>query len=118
MHEFTIVQQMVERLLARLREDGIEDVRRVRVRRDSTFSAEALRQSWELVIEGTPLERAELVVEDVVVEHACSACGRRQTITSADLVHHLFFCPACGQADEIEEARGLQVLDVSVGTNG
>ena len=114
MHEFAIVQSLVERVTDELRERGLASARCVRVRRDSTFSSEALRLSWEVLVKGTSLANAELDIEDVLVEHTCSACGRKQTITSKDLVHHLFFCPNCGQADEIEEAHGLALIEITV----
>jgi len=113
-HEYSVVQQLVERLLVYLRERGIGQVTQVRVRRDSTFSADALRQSYELLTRQTALEGAGLVIEEFAVEHTCSECGHKQTIASDDLIHHLFFCPACGAADEIEEAHGLSLLGVTV----
>jgi len=114
MHEYSIVQQLVEKLLAYLKDNGVRKVKEVRVRRDSTFAADALQQSYELLTQGTALEGAALVIEDFAVEHSCSACGHKQTISSEDLIHHVFFCPKCGAADEIEEAHGLKLIDVTV----
>ena len=42
---------------------------------------------------------------------ACG-CGHRQLITADDLIGHLFVCPSCGAAREIEHTDDLVVLAV------
>jgi Zn finger protein HypA/HybF involved in hydrogenase expression len=111
MHEFAIVQSLVRELIDHLGREGIEKVASVRLRRGSTFSDEALRQSYLALSKGTILEGSELSVEMVNLNFRCP-CGHAQVITSDDLVGHMFVCPACGKVKEIDEAHDLELVDV------
>ena len=53
---------------------------------------EALLSAYDLAREGTPLARAELVVEEVPVVVYCPACAAERTPPSA----WELCCPACG----------------------
>jgi len=39
-------------------------------------------------------------------------CGHEQTITADDLIGHMFVCPQCGRAQEIDEAHDLELFEV------
>ena len=111
MHEYGVVRELVERILAAL-QDG-PGVKEVRVRRCSTFAEGPLRQAFEMLARGTPLEGAALEVEELVVEVTCGQCGISRTVTADDLVGHFYICADCGAAREIEEAHGLELLAVT-----
>jgi hydrogenase nickel incorporation protein HypA/HybF len=51
----------------------------------------ALEFSFELVAEGTPVEGAELKIEDVPARVACRECTRESRVTEFPLV-----CASCG----------------------
>jgi len=63
--------------------------------------------------QNTPLQDAQLIIEELAVEHKCRNCGYKQTLTPDDLIGHLYICPECGESEEIDEAHGLQLLEVT-----
>ncbi len=113
MHEFSIVQQLVDQLVKEAKTRGASEVKEVHLRRGSTFAEAPLRQSFQILSENTPLQNAELVIEEFSVEYKCESCGHQQIISADDLIGHLFVCPECGAAHEIEEAHGLELVSVT-----
>jgi len=111
MHEFSIVESMIKRLLNRLAADRVSKVARVVFRRSSAFSEEILRQTFAIRSAGTPLAEAELVVEIAILQHTCD-CGHTDQVNSEDLVGHMFVCPNCGTICEIAEAHDLELIEV------
>ena len=113
MHEFSIVQQLVERLLHEAKTRESTAVKEVHLRRGSTFAEAPLRQAYQILSENTPLQNANLIIDEFSVEYKCENCGHNQVITSDDLIGHLYVCPECGNAHEIEEAHGLELVSVT-----
>ncbi|MEZ4670598.1 MAG: hydrogenase maturation nickel metallochaperone HypA [Anaerolineae bacterium] len=111
MHEFGIVEGIVEHVLPRLESAQVEHVASVQFRRGSAFSEEALRQAYEAVTQGTPLEGAELLIDTVNLDYECP-CGYQQVITSDDLEGHMFICPMCGAVHEVNEAHDLELIEI------
>ncbi|MEW5702612.1 MAG: hydrogenase maturation nickel metallochaperone HypA [Candidatus Zixiibacteriota bacterium] len=114
MHEYSVVQQLVEKLLVELARQGVTSVKAIHVRCGSTFKEEPLRQALVMLSDQTPLAGVEIVVDEYTVEHTCVACGHTETVHADDLIGHLFVCPSCGTPKEIEEAHGLQLVGVTV----
>jgi hydrogenase nickel insertion protein HypA len=114
MHEYSIVQQLVNQLAAQLQTEGVERVKSIHLRRGSTFAEDPLRFALEVLSENTPLAGAEVVIDAYSVEHVCASCGRSQVVTPDDLVGHIFICPVCGTAKEIDEAHGLELVSVTL----
>lgn len=112
MHEYSIVQELVDKLLHQMDEKGIKSVKQVHLRRGSTFAEAPLQQAFLIMTENTPLEGAELVIDSFNVEYKCKSCDHTQVVTSDDLIGHLYVCPECGEAVEMEEAHGLELLDI------
>lgn len=112
MHEVSIVQALIENIDSQLASQNIERALSVRVRRGSTFSADALEQSFASLAPGTRLEDAELLVDTFDTRFICAQCGHSQTITSDDLTGHFFLCPVCDAVQEIDEAHDLELLEV------
>ena len=113
MHEFAIVESMVNQTLTLLPDAEAGEVTSVRFRRGSTFSEDALRQSFEALTKGTALENALLIIETVDLQFHCT-CGHQQVVTSDDLIGHMFVCPSCGAVTEIDEAHDLELVEVLV----
>lgn len=111
MHEFSIVEAMIGKVVATLPTTKPGTVRALHFRRGSTFSEASLRLAFEMVSKGTVLENAELIVDTVNHEYHCT-CGYQQVVTSDDLMGHMFVCPQCGAIREIDEAHDLTLLDV------
>jgi hydrogenase nickel incorporation protein HypA/HybF len=113
MSEYSLVQELVEKLLAEVRSKGLTSVKEIRLRRGSMFSEEPLQQAFHIMSENTPLEGAQLVIEAFNIEHKCKSCGYTQVLTPDDLIGNLYICPECGADIEIEETRGLQYLGMA-----
>ena len=64
----------------------------------------ALSFSFELVAEGTPVEGAQLEMEEVPVVAECRGCGEQSQLESFPLQ-----CTACGRFD-LEILRGEELL--------
>ena len=110
-HEYSIVESLVEQVLKKLEGAGNAKVTKLRFRRGSAFSEEALFQAFEAHSAGTLLEGVTLEVETVNLAHKCS-CGNEQIINSDDLVGHMFICPVCGTIREVDEAHDLELLEI------
>jgi Zn finger protein HypA/HybF involved in hydrogenase expression len=113
MHEFSVVQQLIERLLEEARRRGGAKVREVRLRRGSTFAEGPIQQAFQIMAENTPLADAQLIIEEFSVEHTCAKCNHKQVLTPDDMIGHLYICPECGNSHEIDEAHGLQLVGVA-----
>jgi hydrogenase nickel incorporation protein HypA/HybF len=78
----------------------------------------ALEFAFGLVAEGTPVEGAELAIDDVPAEGVCRSCGARSTMTEFPLS-----CSRCGGLDlEVVAGEELEVdsleLDETLTTSG
>lgn len=113
MHEYAIVENLVNSLLKELEAKKISKVRSVEFKRGSAFSESALLQTFTAVTKGTPLENADLKIQVVVLNLRC-ACGKERRIDADDLVGHMYVCPDCGHVKEIEEAHDLELLGVEI----
>lgn len=111
MHEFGIVEGIVQNVLPQLDAQGVQQVAQVHFRRGSAFSEEALFQAYRATTLGTPLEGAELVIDTVNLDYVC-VCGYQQVINSDDLEGHMFICPNCGAVHEVDEAHDLELVEV------
>lgn len=111
MHEFGIVEGIVNNVLPLLESSNVQRVSQVHLRRGSAFSEDALRQAYQATTRGTPLEGAALVIDTVNLNHVCP-CGHHQVITSDDLEGHMFICPECGSIYEVDEAHDLELIEV------
>jgi len=111
MHEFGIVEGIVQNVLPQLDTQGVKQVARVHFRRGSAFNEDALIQAYRATTLGTPMEGAVLEIDTVNLDYVC-ACGYQQVITSDDLEGHMFICPVCGSVHEVDEAHDLELLEV------
>ena len=68
--------------------------------------ARALTSAYELAREGTPLEDAMLVIEEVPIVAYCTSCDMEHTPDAFDLR-----CPGCGEPSRtIRGGRELEVV--------
>lgn len=112
MHEVSIVHALIENIDRQLARQNVNRAVSVRVRRGSTFSADALEQAFAGLTPGTRLEGAALLVESIETRFTCTGCGHSRPIGSDDLTGHFFLCPACNRVQEIDEAHDLELLEV------
>jgi Zn finger protein HypA/HybF involved in hydrogenase expression len=111
MHEFGIVEGIVNNVLPQLQSSHVKQVSTVHFRRGSAFSEDALRQAYAATTVGTPLEGAALVIDTVNLDYVCP-CGYQQVITCDDLEGHMFICPTCGRIHEVDEAHDLELVEI------
>lgn len=72
---------------------------------------EALTFAYELAREGTPLEQARLVIQEVPLVAYCPACAAEQTLASLQEL----CCPACGgPTPRIVSGRELEVVALEI----
>jgi hydrogenase nickel incorporation protein HypA/HybF len=90
---------------------ALASLRRLRLGALAGVVADALRSSYELAREGTPLEGAELVVEEVPVVAYCPACAAERVPPSAlDLC-----CPVCAAPmPQVVRGRELEVVALEI----
>ena len=111
MHEFSMTETLIRRLLNQLRREHISKVLKITFRRSSIFSEEVLRQTFEILRVDTPLEDAELIVDVRALSITC-LCGYHSYLNHENLVGHMFVCPNCGGIREIDELHELELVEV------
>ncbi|UQD51061.1 hydrogenase maturation nickel metallochaperone HypA [Bacillus methanolicus] len=102
MHELSIAQNLVELAIEAAENTGLKQVQALYLKLGvlSGVVKEALEFSFDVVIEGTPLEGAKLIIEDVPVKVFCPVCQKDQVLPEPFLMR----CPVCG-------TRTSQVLE-------
>ncbi len=116
MHEFGIVEGIVNGILPQLNSANVRQVKSIHFRRGSAFSEEALLQAYHATTQGTPLQDAELVIDTINLNYVCR-CGVQRVITSDDLEGHMYICPFCGAIHEVDEAHDLELVDIIAETD-
>jgi hydrogenase nickel incorporation protein HypA/HybF len=108
MHELSITQSIVDTVIARTGERLVSVVH-VLVGRLSGVLPTAMRFCFELVSEGTPLEGAELKIDEPDGRALCRTCHREFVLADTILL-----CE-CGSADvEVTGGRELMVTAVEM----
>ena len=102
MHELSIAEAVAR--IADAHADG-RTVRRVELRVGHLRQVvpSALEFAFQLVTQGTALDGAELVIEDVPAEGLCGSCGARTTMDGFPLS-----CSRCGSL-EVEVVAGEEL---------
>ena len=120
MHEYSVVDELISSLVPRLA-DIPGTITAVFVRKGElrVLSDRALEHAFALLSQGTRLEGARLVVENVPAVVACVACSYDGPAKSyADEAGHfaipILACPQCGGAVTLRAGRELCVDRVAV----
>ena len=109
MHELAIAQSMFE--IARRHARGLRVTQvDVRVGRLRQVVPASLEFAFEVIAQGTELEGAELVIEQVPAAGTCRECGSHTVLPDFPLM-----CSACGGLDvDITEGEELQVDSIEL----
>ena len=110
MHDYHAVTTLIARLQREL--SPAEGVIELRVEASPAFSPEALRQTYEILTQETPLAGSRLVVDELVDGRECTACGMAWALSHEDVVGHLVVCPSCGTLSTLEGGAGIELLEV------
>ena len=92
MHEYSLVQALMDRVEQEARARNATAIHRLSVRIGSLAGVEKdlLRSAYELCREGTICSGVELLIEPVEARWACGRCGR------AVAPGEILTCPVCG----------------------
>lgn len=107
MHEYSLVQSLVARVEAEVRERRAVAVHRVVVSVGDLAGVdrELFRSAYETFRDGTVCQAAALELRRVEAAWTCAACGRRLE-PGAPLA-----CPACGRAAQLRPGAGEILLE-------
>jgi hydrogenase nickel incorporation protein HypA/HybF len=109
MHELAIAESIVDAVCERAAGRKVHRVT-VRIGALTAVLPEAMRFCFDLAVEGTVADGAELAIEQPAGAARCRDCGAG--ITLADLIP---LCP-CGSADlDVTAGRELQIVSMEVG---
>lgn len=113
MHEMGIATEIIDIAVASI-PATLKDARVARVNlkigRLSAVVADSLRFCFEAAARGTPLEGAELAIEEIPVRARCRDCHHEWTITSP-----AFHCEACGRGSlDILSGRELDIHSIEL----
>lgn len=105
MHELSIIENIVEIILTELPKHCIKKVESISLRIGEMRQVvpEALQFGFEFVSKNTPLEGAELIIENVPIKGHCCNCNHKFI-----LKNWLENCPRC-QESKIEIISGKEL---------
>lgn len=97
MHEMSIAQSIMSIIQDEMGKHGLTKVNRVVLKngRLAGVVSDALSFAWEVLTKNSPLDGAELVVEEIPLQLACGGCGHE--FICEDAISHLMPCPLCGE---------------------
>ena len=98
MHEMSMAASLIKIIREEMEKHGATRLARVRVRCGAIANVvpESLTMAFEVMSQGTPLQGAELVLEEEPLRLACGACGVEFS-PEAGLTAQFSPCPACGE---------------------
>jgi len=113
MHELSIVEALIDQVgreLHRAGQQGPVARLELSIGRLSGVNCQSVRFAFGLLAQGTPVENAEIVIQQPKAVCVCHACGARTEID--DLVIQ---CPRCSSDDiAIEGGRELLLQSIEI----
>lgn len=110
MHEYSIVQALLDRVDAEVRARGATAIHRlaVRVGEQSGVDPGLLASAYEICRAGTVCERAGLEVRNVAARWVCTLCGA--SIGRGGVLA----CPGCGGAARLAEGDEIVLASIEM----
>lgn len=113
MHEMGVAQQMINIALASIPEDVVNprvEKLNLKIGRLAAVVEDSLRFCFEIIAKNSPLEGAELVIEDVAVKVHCLKCDNLWEVDGP-----VFSCPSCKDGTvEIISGRELEIISIEL----
>jgi len=109
MHELSIIENIVEIILAEIPKYNIKKVESISLRIGEMRQVvpEALHFGFECVGKNTPVEGAELIIENVPIKGHCFHCNNE-----FNLKNWLQNCPKCkNNSIEIISGKELEIME-------
>ena len=120
MHEFSIVQQLVNTAVASAEENKVKEVHSITLQLgELTFlGKDQMSFAFECLSRETILEGAELKFEDVPAEIECGECGYRgplprEKLDGLDHYFPILACPDCGARPEVIAGKECVIREMS-----
>jgi hydrogenase nickel incorporation protein HypA/HybF len=113
MHELSIALSIVDIALEEAERQGAGRVAAVHLKLGSLSGivADALVSAFGLAREGTPLDQAELVIEEVPALAYCETCAASHDPGPVPNFH----CPTCGApTPSLEQGRELELVALEI----
>jgi len=112
MHELSIAIGLIELAAEEAARQGNVRVATVYLRIGSLAGvvADALRFSFDLAAEGTPLEGAQLEIEEVPVTVHCALCDGDHIVVDSQRIR----CPICDEPAAVVGGRELELAALEV----
>ncbi|WP_338203928.1 hydrogenase maturation nickel metallochaperone HypA [Parageobacillus thermoglucosidasius] len=111
MHELSIAQNLAELAIEAAKHTGMKRVHALHLKLGvlSGVVKEALEFSFDVVIEGTLLEGAKLIIEDIPVKVFCPACQEAHVLSEPFPMR----CPVCGtKTSQVLEGREMELFSL------
>jgi hydrogenase nickel incorporation protein HypA/HybF len=113
MHELSIVEALIEQVDREVKRAGTPGtVRRVElsIGRFSGVNAGCLQFAFNLLVEKTPLEKAEIVIHEPKAVCRCQNCN-----VQSEVEEFIIQCPRCGSdAVTLEGGRDLMLQSIEL----
>lgn len=113
MHEVSIAMSLAEAVSERALQENVDKVNTVHVRIGAFAGVlpDALLFAWDIAVQGTVVEGARLLIENVPLVVFCPICDEAKTISGPAILQ----CPTCGTlTPTIVRGRELQLLSFEV----
>jgi hydrogenase nickel incorporation protein HypA/HybF len=113
MHEYSLAQSLVERVVSEASEHGATGVRRIslKVGELSGVEPDLLMTAFDFVREGTLCSSSELQLEYVQCEWYCTSCGKR---LESDVPKMAMPCADCGGLPRLAAGEELHLMSVEL----
>lgn len=123
MHEYSLMERVLETVLKDLEGRGIRDASQVkelslRVGALELHSVESFEQAFSALTKGTLLEKAALKLDVFPASYDCRACGHKGPCGDDSVDHHdptpAAPCPKCGAVALLSGGRGVEDLSLVI----
>jgi len=118
MHEFSVMTQIVDGVLAEAKRRDAHKVEQVvlEVGEFTMLGSEQLKFAYEVLSKDTLLQGSELSIHSIKGKIKCDACGYEGSLQVAEDTPHISVpileCPKCHSAAKIVEGRECAVRNV------
>ncbi|MFQ5639748.1 MAG: hydrogenase maturation nickel metallochaperone HypA [bacterium] len=108
MHELAFANSIVSVVQREVARQNLPPVKKVVVRIGalSDVVPDALKFNYEIITRDTPLEKTQLVIDEIAVKARCTSCAREFGVEK-----FVFACPGCGSG-QIKVIQGEE-LDIA-----
>lgn len=118
MHEYSVMSQIVDLILAEAKKRDAEKVSHVNLDiGEFTFlGEEQMRFAFEVLTKGSVAEGAaiDITIKKGAVDCSCGYSGSPETPDDIHLLAPILKCPKCGKIAKVREGLGCTVRDIAL----